>query len=291
MPFFGKKRHGTMLASSDGRKFSWTIPNFSSYPFGSTLDSEYVVSFSRVKFHFHLTIGVRGDVGFYIHFKEPPIPKYSYCLENSAGETMRQQTAHTIPADAERCGHWNTASLVDMRQFLQRGGEDTLKIQFSFDDDTISRQGIDDIRISWKVPDLFSKRLNPLTSPGFSIHGSLYVMRMDVKPSTGEFVFFVFCRKGTLPPHSLAVTAPDGVILAQLDRKDELGAQTLTIPVEVLQEAIGNGGMEVTLIVFKNANPLDFFNNAVPITISGSPPPQQYASVGNEQYIVFSDEI
>lgn len=238
-----------------------------------------------------MTVGVRGDVGFYLHFKEPPIPKYSYCLQNAAGETMRQQTAHTIPPEAERCGHWNTASLVDMRQFLARGGEDTLTVLFSFDDDTITKQGIDDIRVTWKVPELFKKRLNPLTSPGFSIHGSLYVIRMDVKQTTREFVFFVFCRKGTLPPHSLAVTAPDGSVLAQLERRDELGAQTLTIPAELIEEAIGGGSMEVTLIVFRNSNPLDFFNSSIASNASVSSPPRQYASVGNEQYIVFSDDI
>lgn len=290
MPLFGKKRHGVLAPHEGGRKFTWTLPNFSSYPFQTTLDSEYVTSFKKEKFHFHMTIGPRGDVGFYVHYRSPPIPKYSYYLQNGTGETMRQQTAHTIPAEAERCGHWNMASLTDMKDFLIRGGNDTLIVQFVFDDDTITKQGIDDIRITWRVPNLFSKKLDPLTSPGFSVNGSLYVIRMDTKRATDEFVFFVFCRRGTLPPHSIAVTTSDGSVLAQLERKDELGAQTLTVPRAALEEAIGRGGMDVTLIVFKNANPLDFFN-ATSSAVAATMTPPQFAEVGNEQYIVFSNDI
>jgi hypothetical protein len=291
MGLFGKERHGSMLVLADGRAFCWTLPNFSKYPFQTTLDSEYVMSFRKVKFHFHMTIGPRGDVGFYLHYRDPPIPKYSYYLQNATGETMRQQTAHTIPKDAERCGHWNMATLADMKSFLQQGGSDTLQVFFSFDDDRIGVEGIEDTRVTWTVPNLLSKRLNPFTSPGFSVQGSLYVLRIDVKPTSGDFVLFVFCRKGTLPPHSIAVMSPDGGILAQLERKDELGAQTLVIPHQHLLDTIGRGNMEVVLTIFKNANPLDFFNQA------GAPPPsiaspeRKYADVGNEQYIVFSDDL
>lgn len=204
---------------------------------------------------------------------------------------MRQQTAHTIPKDAERCGHWNMASVTDMQSFLQRGGNDTLQIMFSFDDDKITLEGIDDTRITWIVPDLLSKKLDPFTSPGFSVQGSLYVLRIDVKPATGDFVLFVFCRKGTLPPHSIAMTAPDGSIIAQLERKDELGAQTLIIPRQHLIDTIGRGSMEVILTVFKNANPLDFFNQAGALPSASGSPDRQYAEVGTEQYIVFSDDL
>lgn len=291
MGFFGKDRHGSMTVLVEGRLFCWTLPNFSKYPFQTTLDSDYVTSFKKEKFHFHMTIGPRGDVGFYLHYKSPPIPKYSYYLQNAVGETMRQQTAHTIPKDAERCGHWNMASLTDMKTFLQRGGSDTLQVMFSFDDDNIKIEGIDDTRVTWIVPNLFSKKLDPFTSPGFSVQGSLYVLRIDVKPSTGEFVLFVFCRKGTLPSHSIAVMAPDGGLVAQLERKDELGAQTLIIPRQVLVDTIGRGSMEVVLTVFKNANPLDFFNQAGAAPQQMASPERKYAAVGNEQYIVFSDDL
>lgn len=137
MGFFGKKRIGTLQKIKNGRQFMWEIPNISTYPPGSTLDSPLETHFAGARFHFHLFFSTSGYACFYIHFKISPIPKYSYFFQNSKKEMMRQQTAHTIPVDAERLGHSNVCSRSDLMEFLGDGA-DTLFVMFTFDDDTIN---------------------------------------------------------------------------------------------------------------------------------------------------------
>lgn len=297
MGLFGKKRHGKLTGSPDNRQFIWEIPQFLNYPNNATLDSDYAKSFKKHDFHFHLSVGPRGDIGLYVHYRSPPIPKYSYYFQNAVGERTRQQTAHTIPQETERCGHWNVITNQDMKSFLQRAGNDTLQIVFMFDDDQLERQNLDDIRLTWKIPKFQKKYHAPLTSPGFSLNGSLYILRMDVKPASGDYVFFIFCRKGAIPFHQLGVTASDGTIIGQLERKDELGAQALVIPKEALDSVLLPGAedtMIVTLVVFRNSNPLDFLNTAAARDMIGLPSgggqSTQMVDVGNEQYHALSTD-
>ena len=297
MGLFGKDRHGTMAAVLPGYHFTWTIPSFSKYHPGSLLDGENVPSFNRTLFHFHMVLGMKGDVGFYLHYKGPPAPKYSYFFMNSLGETQRQHTAHTIPADAERCGHWNVGNVVEMKKFTS-AGDDSLILHFFFDDDKITEEGIDDKRFTWVIPSVLNKKLNPYTSRGFLVNNCLYILRMDEKPSTDEFVFFVFCRKGAITSHSLAVLGPDDTVLGSLEKKDELGAQALLIPKSVVRAACSEPGapLVVTLVMFKSANPLEFFNSALKNGSGGGPSqasPPRTVEIGSkkEQYFVCDDDV
>ncbi len=287
-----------MTVEVPGFHYTWTLPQFSKFHPGSLLDGENVPSFDKTKFHFHMVLGTKGDVGFYLHYKGPPAPKYSYYFMNSVGETQRQHTAHTIPPDAERCGHWNVGTVNDLKRFTA-AGNDSLIVHFFFDNDKVTEEGIEDRRFTWVIPSLFSKKLNPFTSRGFMVNNCLYVLRMDEKNATDEYVFFVFCRKGAITSHSLAVLGPDDTILGSLERKDELGAQALLIPKAAVRAACGSqdAALTVTLVMFKSANPLEFFNNAArsgSMSSNGSvsSPPRMIA-IGDkkEQYFVCDDDV
>lgn len=212
MSFLFKTRTGKLTALQQGRRFLWEIPNISTYSVGTTLDSDLETHHQGARFHFHLSFSTNGDIGFYIHFKSPPIPKYSYYLRNCKGEIMRQQTAHTIPDSTERCGHWNVCSRPDLLSFIQ-GGPNTLFIVMSFDDDEVSMLDgtgqppkivLDSLGISgqqngvsltqspspqipqttqilWKIPDFTEKCLWPYTSEGFFIGNTNLVCRLDIR--------------------------------------------------------------------------------------------------------------
>jgi len=291
MPLFGKERHGKLTVIDPGRHYRWVIPNFTKYRPKAVLDSEITRSFDGADFHFHLSIGIQNEIGFYVHYKRPPIPKYSYYFTGRNGAPTRQQTAHTIPNDAERCGHWAAQNGGDLLALI--GPTDELFIEFFFDDDVVQEEGLDDKRVTWKIRQFPSKYLNPFTSRGFCHSGSLYILRCDIKPSTGELVFFIFARKAVITAHSLSVTVSDGAVLGHLERKDELGAQTLTLPREAVLEACAASAdktLIVTLILHRTANPLEFFN-----THGANSPkvaPRRTVQVGEkgDTYVTFDDE-
>jgi hypothetical protein len=297
MGLFSKERHGRTQTLVEGRDFLWEIERFDSYRPGSHLDSDYFKSFrNKEKFHFHLTIGVKGDIGFYVHYKNPPVPKYSYWAQNKLGERLRQQTAHTIPQGVERCGHWNFCVMADMRAFLEKGESSTLSIYFKFDDDEVTRHGIEDVRITWSIPRFFRQNLDPYTSKGFTHNGVLYALRVDRKASTNEFVVFAFSRRGTVPPHGLAASTADGATFAQVERNDEATMQAMMIPEEDVAKAIGRDGkLVITLLFFRNANPLEFLNTQGAGGGSNNPSgdvhaPPRTVEVGNEKYAVVNDD-
>lgn len=136
MGLFGKKRTGTVQKLENGRRFEWEIPNVLTYSHGTSLDSPLATHFQGARFHFRLYVAPTDIIGFYLHFKPPPIPKYSYYLQNSKKEIMRQQTAHTVPRTAERLGHSNICSKTDLHEFIG-DGPDTLVIVVIFDDDEL----------------------------------------------------------------------------------------------------------------------------------------------------------
>lgn len=208
----GKIRTGTVRSVvGDGRRFEWEIPNISTFASGTTLDSELASDYIGTRFHFHFSFSDNSELGFYLHYKQPPIPKYSYYLRNFKGEIMRQHTAHTIPEETERCGHWNVCTRMDLLEFI-KGGPDTLTIVFTFDDDDLfvveptapvpqvvlsSLPGMEgnptgrivssDVaipkvtQIIWHIPSIMSQCLWPFTSEGFSVGGAHVVARMDVR--------------------------------------------------------------------------------------------------------------
>lgn len=272
MGLFGKARAGSLKASDgSGHRFVWIIPKFSTYSPGTTIDSDNVTCFTKVKFHFHMSIGTNGDVGLYIHYKSPPIPKYSYYFENDRKEVMRQHTAHTIPAETERCGHWNVCNRRDMTEFL--GSGDTLTVRFVFDDDTVSVKRIPEkntISVLWTIQSLFDQNLNPYSSRGFFIDNTLLVIRLDIKRSTPsviarydprdieKLVFFLFCRKGKIPPHSIELLDSAGAPFVKAERKTDGTAQTLIVDRKLVSSHIGaNGVMFVKVDLSTGGNPIE----------------------------------
>mgnify|MGYP001598561651 FL=1 len=161
MGLFDKERFGTVERLDDQRRrFAWILPNFAQFTQG-TYDSAKDKTMLGVSFHFHLVIGERWDVGFYVHHKGSPIPKYSFYFSSgpppraksstsaassgvlqppNAISMHRQHVAHSIPPETERVGHWNVCSFSDCCELLKVGpgrASGPLWIVFQFDDDEV----------------------------------------------------------------------------------------------------------------------------------------------------------
>ncbi|KEG06132.1 hypothetical protein DQ04_15751000 [Trypanosoma grayi] len=266
-----------MIACDDeGRRFVWRISKFSTFKTGSTLDSDNIVCFTNAKFHFHMTLGLGGDIGLYLHYKASGIPKYSYYFANSQGVLMRQHTAHTIPPNTERCGHWNACYRPDMLEFL--GKDDELSVHFCFDDDSLVMSNMaqnNTVVVNWTVPRLFSQMLNPYSSRGFVVDRNLLLVRLEVKKESGaadavalydtnvikELVFFIFCRKGETPPHSIELMSASGVSIRKLEWREESGTRTLTVSKDDVMNVLGSeGALQVRVEMQAGGNPLDALN-------------------------------
>lgn len=274
MGLLGKERPGSFKATdASGRRFLWRIDKFSQYALGVTLDSENVTCFTKVKFHLHLTMRPCGAVGVYIHYKKPPIPKYSYYLTNSKCEGTRQHTAHSLPDGVERCGHWNVCSHSDLKGFL--GEDDTLFVHFCFDEDTliVKQLGQSNISVRWSIPKLEAKNLSPYSSRSFCVGDAVLIAQIDAKhkddytglkyshDDVATYIIFVFCRKGNLPPHSIELVDSSGNAYYQLEKKDEESTLTALVDRDVVEENIGSGGVLLVRITFLTAtNPLDLLN-------------------------------
>ncbi|GET87061.1 hypothetical protein, conserved [Leishmania tarentolae] len=274
MGLLGKERAGSFKATdASGRRFVWTIANFSRYALGVTLDSDNVTCFTKVKFHLHMVLSANGAVGIYIHYKKPPIPKYSYYLANSRCEEMRQHTAYSIPEDSERCGHWNVCSHSDVTEFVSK--DDTLFVHFSFDDDTltVNQVGQNDLSVAWSIPNLGAQNLCPYSSRGFFVGDTLIVARLDVKYNDGHtglkyshddvvtYIIFLFCRKGTIPPHTIELVDSSGNTYHRLEKNGDEPTLTALVDRKVVQEKIGSSGVLFIRIRFSTGrNPLDSLN-------------------------------
>lgn len=273
--FLFKKRTGTLKPTDNsGRRFLWTIPEFTKVKHGTTLDSENVMCFTKVKFHFHMVLNESGDVGLYIHYKAPPIPKYSYHFTNAKNEVMRQHTAHTIPAETERCGHWNVCNHNDMVSFL--GDDDTLYVRFVFDDDTITIKRISEENLTsvlWTVPSLHTQYLNPFTSQGFQIDKALLVVRLDVRrggiaaynpwnhKDVSEYIFFLFCRKGDVPAHTIELLDGNGTTFMKSEKKEDGTSQTLMVERAKLDKHLSADKTLFVKVDFSTGgNPLEALN-------------------------------
>lgn len=286
MGFFSKERTGTVETAVVGRKFVWRIPKIHEKRFNIVLDSALVNSFQGVEFHFHLIIGLRGDIGFYVHHKRERIPKYSFFFAvggpsaaakvsgdsdgpklgttEAYNSTLRQHTAHTIPPDTERCGHWNVCNMEDLKRQAPADGDGSLDIVFTFDADNLVASPIpgEDAakRFTWHLPQPTKRCLTPFTSHSFTFNGVYYVIRIDKKAGGGDdetFSAFVFSRTGLVPPHDIALLdGKDNAELLTLPRTEDMSTQLLTIPAKLIErEAI-----KIVVNMHRGGNPLDVLN-------------------------------
>lgn len=311
MGFFFKDRHGTLHTIAKGRKFVWEIPNIAQYN-NTVLDSENVPSFSDVEFHFHMTINQKKEIGFYLHYKGPPIPKYSYYFAAkdtkqtpmdaswfppagiSSTKISRQFTAHTIPEDTERCGHWNVFNPEQLSTLLE-GTDGTLMVVFQFDEDKMAADGSNDIRFRWTIPMFRHLLCSPFTSRGITANNQLFVIRIDRKANDGDYFAFVFSRSQNLPQMAMKIIAQSGATLGSVDRPEEGPLPPLVIKRDdILKNISPLDTLIVELTVFKGANPLEQLNNGGKFESVMSPSRAEQpktAQVGSQQYIVVQDDL
>lgn len=241
MGIFDKKKRSGSFSNAPNKKnsYTWSLPSFLSYGPKTKLDS-YIVRHKNVKFHLHLVIDEKCNIGLYMHYKSTPIPKYTYYFENVLGEVMRQHTAYYIPDKTERCGHWYASTMTDMKDFLSpqrrntnmalcpsdtaasaksvnKVSDGTLLIQLTFDSDHIATkyQG-EFVTFSWAIPRFRTQIINPFTSNAFSVKNMRMALRVDTKREgetvtsydesrVSEYTFFVFSHLSTVPEHTITV--------------------------------------------------------------------------------------
>jgi hypothetical protein len=265
MGFFSKPRTGSLETVVPGRQFVWRVPRMGQQKHDTVMDSDLAQSFQNVEFHFHLIVGRRGDVGFYIHYKRDHIPKYSFFFR-AGGKTsatqqpqqMRQHTAHTIPQDTERCGHWNVCSMADVLRFLPHP-EETLEIHFTFDADYLVGRPLGEEgakEFVWVLPTPTQHCLTPFCSASFTFNGVYYVIRLD-EQADGNFVVFVFSRTGLVPPHTIEVGCTLGEVRASVPKTEDMTTQLLRVPRDVMtvEKSI------VRVVLYRGGNPLDVLNH------------------------------
>lgn len=276
MGLFSSNYTGTIKAcDNSGRRFEWKIPKFADTEFGASLDSDTIANFAKAKFHLHLSIGDGGEIGLYIHYKKTPIPKYSYCFLNSRGHAMRQHTAHTIPADTDRCGHWNLCAFKEMNDFL--GFDDTLTVRVNFDDDTISIRKKADKNLTsvfWTIPNFSKQNVHPFTSVGFGVDDTTLACRMDTKRREGsgplkldssddieKYIFFLFCRTGKIPLHTIELIDSSGKVFLATEKKEDGNGVALMIDRSELLSHIGaDDALFVNFALEIGGNPLEMLN-------------------------------
>ena len=260
MGLFSKERHGAVETVLTGRKFIWRIPNFGDLKVNQVLDSDLLTSFQGVEFHFHLILGLKGDIGFYLHYKKTKIPKYSFYLASGKDATMRQHTAHTIPQDTERCGHWNVASSEQVLAMLP-SKDAPLEIVFSFDNDFLEPQSAHEDgarRYNWHIPSPTARCITPLTSNSFTFNGVYYVLRLDKKAGDNQgYVAFVFSRTGLVPPHEISLLDARDRTVVELPRTEDMATQLLHIP----QGGLDFEKVVISVTMHRGGNPLDILNN------------------------------
>ena len=167
-----KVRSGALYETVRGQEWRWEIPHWSSRGDGAILDSELVTDGrTGAKFHFHLTLDTMEDnketIGFYIHYKAKPVPKYTYALGSSRGRVLKQTTAHTIPTNTERCGHKRVVANEVVQRAIEKAGDDMLVVWFRFDHDTFASTGqLGEYR--WTLPQFNLLRIGPFCSSSFA---------------------------------------------------------------------------------------------------------------------------
>ena len=303
MGFFGKDRHGVMHTVKPGRQFIWEIPLIDMYR-DTVLDGENVKSHKKVEFHFHMTVSEDGNIGFYLHYKGPPIPKYSYYLAAKAPEkkppatppavgassssipqwkpppmvdgtrVSRVFTAHTIARDLDKCGHWAVSNQTQLKDML-KGTDGTLLVVFEFDDDDVKSSSNDaGHTLKWTIPAFSTRLCTPLSSRGFGIDGMLNVLRMDRKETANgvEYVVFVFNRTNIFPPHSLSLLNTKGEVIGNAPKRDDNSALFLFAKEADVHKSIApiDDTLVVSIVFHKTKNPLEMLNNLAAQASNGS---------------------
>jgi hypothetical protein len=283
MSFFKKKRHGDLEEIIPGRKYRWVIQNIMEVR-GGVLDSPKSKSFEGTSFHFHMMCSTTSTVGFYIHYKTSPIPKYTYCIVSCSGEPLRQHTAHSIPPRTTRCGHWNVCSLLDLEGLQRRSNSEVIIVNFAFDDDSVANTHNS---TKWMIPRYTALPYLPLCSGGFPITGTpgvMYHLRIDAcRDSPEEAVVVVTTRRGAPPRHEVTVTAGKSLLLQYkpYERDHDIPGGLPRFRIADAKEACGTEGTLTVAVTFDDeSNPLAFLNRrgsgAIPL---GAATDVQYASI------------
>lgn len=271
MGLFGKDRLGVIKCQEKGRKFTWYVPNLASLNLGA-YDSPHETSRDGTQFHYHLIIcGAEKFVGFYIHYKKTPVPKYSFHFASATGQRLRQHTAHSIPKETERCGHWNLCTVQDCLAIMPTD-DSTLQIEFTFDDDVVSclpPTTQDEIGFEWIIPNFFSLNIEPFSSQSFLVDGIPFVLRFDKRQVhqdddtfEEEFTLFVFSKRNSTPPHVLQILtgSGSGAVFAASEKTSEMSTQVLSVPKSSMAKALcACSTILVRLTVFRGGNPLENF--------------------------------
>eukprot|EP01059_Diplonema_ambulator_P033377 TRINITY_DN6946_c0_g4_i1.p1 TRINITY_DN6946_c0_g4~~TRINITY_DN6946_c0_g4_i1.p1 ORF type:complete len:324 (+),score=85.74 TRINITY_DN6946_c0_g4_i1:115-1086(+) len=165
-----KKRYGKLTETIPSRQWRWEIGDWERKKHYKIMDSDLMKSESGVEFHFHMVVEEKDGVdivGFYIHYKARPIPKYTYAIGSTKGRVVRQHTAHSIPPECKRCGHYMVCqkSLVDAA--VRKANDDTCVVWFQFDNDTVANTGNLGEYV-WTIPSFRNIRIGPYYSKGFS---------------------------------------------------------------------------------------------------------------------------
>lgn len=269
MGLFSKKKATVgSIESIDGsnRRFRWRIPNMREVKFGSTLESDELTNYTGAKFHMHFYMGNTGTVGFAMHYKKPPVPKFSHYFVNSRGAVMRQCTVSTTPEDTERSGHWNICSQKDLLTFL--GFEDTLTVCLTIDDDRLIVRKIPDTNLAailWTIPDFRLQNTYPFTSIGFTIDGTALVCYIEARMKASlvqpriegdcieGYYFSLFTYSGKMPQYTIEMVDGAGEVYATQEPTGAAKQKTvLYLPRSELVQHIGkddavfiNFGLEV----------------------------------------------
>jgi hypothetical protein len=291
MGLFGKERTGTLQAVERGQRYQWILKDFASFA-PKAYDSEHGEGPNGASFHFHLILGPAGDVGFYIHYKRTPVPKYSFWF--CVGEhRSRQHTAINIPPDTERVGHWNCIRVPELHSMLQQGNSKDLTVVFVFDHDKVTANHSPGGSIyDWVIPRPVAQNFAPFTSPVFLIDGLNFVIRVDVKPN-GDAIAFLFSRRCVIPPHRISAILPDGMtVCIATEVSTDMTAKVLNIPAAMFRDLISASPLHLRVEVSAGGNPLDnFLGSPAAAAQDEGPATVPGCEGGRIPYIVVQDDV
>ncbi|KAJ9473477.1 hypothetical protein DIPPA_28105 [Diplonema papillatum] len=245
-----KKRYGKITETVPGRQWRWEIPEWSKKGPDKIMDSELMTSFSGAMFHFHLIFEEKNDktmVGFYIHYKQRPVPKYTYAFGSTQGRVVRQHTAHSIPKSCKRCGHFNVCQNVTLKRAIERAGDDTCVVWFQFDDCTLANTG-NLGEFVWTIRNFRSIRIGPYYSTSFPrvTPQDLCCIKLTVDPKLRtNVVISVAQRQQRSIPCWFKCTNLEGELLYK--SPEALAEQWPSVPYSALTSNLGREG---TLIVY-----------------------------------------
>jgi hypothetical protein len=297
MGIFSKERHGVLECVEKGFQYIWKIPKIKSYT-KAILDSPIAqCGHTGVDFHFHMTIDPEGHISFYMHYKDVPIPKYTYSIGCATGMLPRQHTAFRIPQTTERCGHCNVINMSEIHRLLGAAADDTLFVFFQWDKDTTRVSAVPDaeLAVTWEVPSLHGCRLTPLTSKGFVLNNAVYAIRVDEVNDGEALIIFIFAKEGNIVAHSLEVYNVNRELVAELPPATESGARILRCSKKDFLSHFPPGTPMTVYVKFLRHNPLDLLNNPVAANRSLAEEPKRLVDLGGnekgKQYVVMEDDV